>query len=119
MSIVATFAADVARLSEAGDAVAAAITRAAADELALSVTTALRRVAHPEDDLILGLRDGRGVPPRSRSKRRSQPRCPPTSAAPRWISSRHAARASTAPSPSPGSPRGTPSPSALHAARVA
>ena len=50
VSIVATFAADVARLSEAGDVVAAAITRAAAAELVLSVTTALRRVAHPDDD---------------------------------------------------------------------
>ena len=70
---------------------------------------ALRRVAHPEDDRFSVCAMG-GVFRSVRSKRLSQPRCPPTSAAPRWISSRHAARASTAPSPSPGSPRGMPSP---------
>ena len=50
VSIVASYAAHVARLAEAGDEVAVRITRAAASELALSVTTALSRVAHPEDE---------------------------------------------------------------------
>ncbi len=50
VSIVASFAAHVARLAADGDEVAGRITRAAARELALSVSTALERVAHPDDD---------------------------------------------------------------------
>jgi N-acetylglucosamine kinase-like BadF-type ATPase len=50
VSVVASYAAHVARLAEEGDAVARQITRAAAHELALSVTTALDRVAHSDHD---------------------------------------------------------------------
>jgi N-acetylglucosamine kinase-like BadF-type ATPase len=50
VSIVASFAAAVARCGEEGDAVACAITEAAALELALSVTTALNRVAGSDDE---------------------------------------------------------------------
>jgi N-acetylglucosamine kinase-like BadF-type ATPase len=50
VSIVASFAAAVARCGEEGDAVARAITEAAALELALSVTTALNRVAGSDDE---------------------------------------------------------------------
>ena len=49
VQIVASFAAIVARLAVQGDAVAQAITDRAAGELALSVTTALRRVRHGEE----------------------------------------------------------------------
>ncbi len=49
VSVVASFAAPVARLAEAGDAVATAITHAAARELAVSVSTALERVARSGD----------------------------------------------------------------------
>ena len=50
VSIVASFAAHVARLAAEGDEISGRITRAAARELALSVSTALDRVAHPDDD---------------------------------------------------------------------
>lgn len=50
VSIVASFADHVARLARDGDPVAATITRRAAGELAHSVTTALSRVAHADDD---------------------------------------------------------------------
>lgn len=46
VQIVASFAAQVARLAVEGDPVAQAITDRAAAELALSVTTSLRRVGH-------------------------------------------------------------------------
>lgn len=50
VSVVASYAAHVARCADEGDAVAVEITRAAGQELAHSVTTALDRVAHSDDD---------------------------------------------------------------------
>jgi len=50
VSIVASFADPVARLARDGDPIAGTITRRAAGELARSVTTALSRVAHADDD---------------------------------------------------------------------
>lgn len=50
--IVAAFAAHVARLAAAGDAVAARITAQAADELATSVSTAIARVRAEPDDVF-------------------------------------------------------------------
>ncbi|MFE1645765.1 N-acetylglucosamine kinase [Microbacterium sp. P01] len=49
VQVVASFAADVARLAVQGDEVAEKITRQAAHELAQSVIASLRRVARPED----------------------------------------------------------------------
>ena len=49
VSIIASYAAAVARLAAEGDEVALAITRRAAQQLALSVTTAIGQVAHPDD----------------------------------------------------------------------
>lgn len=51
--VVASFAADVARAAEAGDAVALQITSRAAGELAASVTTAIARVR--EDDEVFAV----------------------------------------------------------------
>ena len=48
--VVASYAAHVARLAGEGDDVAIAITHRAAAQLALSVATAIRRVAHAEDE---------------------------------------------------------------------
>jgi N-acetylglucosamine kinase-like BadF-type ATPase len=50
VSLVASFAAPVARLAQDGDEVALRITQRAARELALSAITALERVAHADDD---------------------------------------------------------------------
>lgn len=50
VSVVASFSAHVARLAEAGDDVARVITRNAAMQLAHSATTAIGRVAHPDDE---------------------------------------------------------------------
>lgn len=50
VSIVASFAAEVARCADAGDAVANTITAGAAQQLAHSVTTALTRVARAGDE---------------------------------------------------------------------
>jgi len=49
VQIVASFAAQVARLAVEGDAVAQAITERAAEQLALSVRTALGRVRHDDE----------------------------------------------------------------------
>jgi N-acetylglucosamine kinase-like BadF-type ATPase len=51
--LVASFAGDVARLAEEGDDVARSITERAAGELALSVTTAIERVAQRADSLAV------------------------------------------------------------------
>ena len=51
--VVASFAADVARLADEGDAVAVTITERAAQQLAHSVATAIGRVALPDDHLAV------------------------------------------------------------------
>ncbi|GAA1983873.1 N-acetylglucosamine kinase [Microbacterium pumilum] len=51
VSVIASFAASVARLAADGDEVALTITTSAAHQLALSVTTAIGQVAHPDDRL--------------------------------------------------------------------
>ena len=51
--VVASLAADVARLAEDGDPVALTITEAAGQQLALSASTAIGRVALPDDHLVV------------------------------------------------------------------